>query len=42
MAKATFRVWRGDRSGGEFREYPTEVSEGQLRELGIRVVADAP
>jgi succinate dehydrogenase iron-sulfur subunit len=30
MAKATFRVWRGDRSGGEFREYPTEVSEGMV------------
>ena len=26
----TFRVWRGDRSGGEFREYPTEVSEGMV------------
>src|ERR1041384_1938140 len=30
MAKATFRVWRGDRSGGDFREYPTEVSEGMV------------
>ena len=30
MAKATFRVWRGDRSGGEFREYPTEISEGMV------------
>src|SRR5437660_9468859 len=30
MAKATFRVWRGDRSGGEFREYPTDVDEGMV------------
>src|SRR5712692_4924555 len=30
MAKATFRVWRGDRSSWEFREYPTEVSEGMV------------
>jgi succinate dehydrogenase / fumarate reductase, iron-sulfur subunit len=30
MAKATFRVWRGDSSGGEFRDYPTEVSEGMV------------
>jgi len=30
MAKATFRVWRGDASGGEFRDYPTEVSEGMV------------
>jgi succinate dehydrogenase / fumarate reductase iron-sulfur subunit len=30
MATVTFRVWRGDRSGGEFRDYPTEVSEGMV------------
>ena len=30
MAKATFRIWRGDASGGEFRDYPTEVSEGMV------------
>jgi succinate dehydrogenase / fumarate reductase iron-sulfur subunit len=30
MAKATFRVWRGDRSGGGFRDYATEVSEGMV------------
>jgi len=30
MAKATFRIWRGDRSGGEFRDYPTEVTEGMV------------
>ena len=26
----TFRIWRGDASGGEFRDYPTEVSEGMV------------
>jgi succinate dehydrogenase / fumarate reductase, iron-sulfur subunit len=30
MAKATFRVWRGDASGGGFRDYATEVSEGMV------------
>ena len=30
MAKATFRIWRGDASGGDFRDYPTEVSEGMV------------
>src|SRR6202008_2468874 len=30
MAKATFRVWRGDSSGGQFRDYATEVSEGMV------------
>jgi succinate dehydrogenase / fumarate reductase iron-sulfur subunit len=27
---ATFRVWRGDAQGGEFRSYPTHVSEGMV------------
>jgi succinate dehydrogenase iron-sulfur subunit len=27
---ATFRIWRGDPSGGEFRDYDTEVSEGMV------------
>ena len=27
---ATFRVWRGDASGGEFKDYTTEVSEGMV------------
>src|SRR4029077_10524576 len=27
---ATFRVWRGDAKGGEFRDYPTDVSEGMV------------
>jgi succinate dehydrogenase / fumarate reductase iron-sulfur subunit len=27
---ATFRVWRGDAQAGEFRDYPTQVSEGMV------------
>ena len=27
---ATFKIWRGDHSGGEFRDYATEVSEGMV------------
>src|SRR5207249_4690012 len=27
---ATFKIWRGDHSGGEFRDYVTEVSEGMV------------
>ncbi len=30
MSKVTFKIWRGDAEGGEFREYPTEVSEGMV------------
>lgn len=30
MSTATFRIWRGDGSGGEFRDYPAEVSEGMV------------
>ncbi len=30
MAKATFRVWRGDASGGAFVNYEAEVSEGMV------------
>jgi succinate dehydrogenase / fumarate reductase iron-sulfur subunit len=30
MAQATFRIWRGDREQGGFRDYPTEVSEGMV------------
>src|SRR5215813_6388899 len=26
MAQATFRVWRGDKSGGEFKEYTAEIN----------------
>ena len=30
MARATFRVWRGDRGGGKLEDYSTEVSEGMV------------
>ncbi len=30
MAARTFRVWRGDKSGGEFREYVVEMDEGMV------------
>ena len=30
MAKATFRIWRGDKTQGAFQDYPTEVSEGMV------------
>jgi succinate dehydrogenase / fumarate reductase iron-sulfur subunit len=30
MARATFRIWRGDAKGGEFRDYTTEVAEGMV------------
>ena len=30
MPQATFRIWRGDREQGGFRDYPTEVSEGMV------------
>lgn len=30
MAMATFKVWRGDKEGGEFREYSTDVTEGMV------------
>jgi succinate dehydrogenase / fumarate reductase iron-sulfur subunit len=30
MARTTFRVWRGDATGGELREYATEVSPGMV------------
>ena len=30
MARATFRIWRGDARGGEFKGYDTEVSEGMV------------
>ena len=28
--KVTFRIWRGDARGGEFKDYPSEVSEGMV------------
>ncbi|MBA2744446.1 MAG: 2Fe-2S iron-sulfur cluster binding domain-containing protein, partial [Chthoniobacterales bacterium] len=30
MSTATFRIWRGDATGGEFRDYTTEISEGMV------------
>ncbi len=30
MAQATFSIWRGDQSGGAFKDYSTEVSEGMV------------
>lgn len=30
MATATFRVWRGTESGGEFKSYETEAGEGMV------------
>ena len=30
MADATFRIWRGDRGGGEFKDYTAEVGEGMV------------
>jgi len=30
MSAATFQIWRGDRKGGEFQEYKTEVTEGMV------------
>ena len=30
MARATFRIWRGDAAGGAFADYGTEVSEGMV------------
>ena len=30
MATATFRIWRGDSSGGDFRDYATEVADGMV------------
>ena len=30
MAQVTFKIWRTDTSGGGFREYQTEISEGMV------------
>ena len=30
MATATFRIWRGDKTSGEFKDYATETSEGMV------------
>ena len=30
MARATFRIWRGERGAGAFQDYETEVTEGMV------------
>jgi succinate dehydrogenase / fumarate reductase iron-sulfur subunit len=30
MASATFRIWRGNDEGGDYRDYTTEVTEGMV------------
>ena len=30
MTEATFRIWRGDESGGEFRDYQTRIEPGMV------------
>ena len=30
MKNATFRIWRGDPKGGQFRDYTAEVSDGMV------------
>src|SRR5436189_374154 len=30
VARATFRIWRGDSKGGELRDYQAEVGEGMV------------
>lgn len=30
MARATFRIWRGDQKGGQFQDYQAEVGEGMV------------
>ncbi len=30
MARAAFRIWRGDANGGSFENYETEISEGMV------------
>ena len=44
MPTATFRIWRGDRTGGSFRDYATEVSEGMVVLDAVHAVqaAEAP
>lgn len=30
MGQVTFKVWRGDKSGGQFKDYQAEISEGMV------------
>ena len=41
MSECKLRIWRGDKAGGEFVEYTTEVGEGMVvlaAELGLLLV----
>ena len=40
--KATFRIWRGDQKGGEFKDYPTEISEGMVVLDAVHKIQAAP
>jgi succinate dehydrogenase / fumarate reductase iron-sulfur subunit len=42
MARAAFRIWRGDAGGGEFADYATEVSAGMVvLDAVLRIQADS-
>ena len=30
MTTATFKIWRGDAEGGDFKDYDTEITEGMV------------
>ena len=30
MARRTFRIWRGDRQGGAYQDFETEISAGMV------------
>ena len=30
MATVTFKIWRGDKDSGEFKDYETDVTEGMV------------
>jgi succinate dehydrogenase / fumarate reductase iron-sulfur subunit len=38
MAQATFRIWRGDANGGQFQDYPAEVTEGMVVLDGVHQI----
>jgi len=38
MAQATFRIWRGDKTGGEFKDYTVEVGEGMVVLDGVHQI----
>ena len=38
MAKATFRIWRGDADGGAYRDYDTDVSDGMVVLDAVRAI----